>query len=517
MKTLMTSLILFLIGIIVYAQPSDGQLNAKIKSNHSSATSVELIGSGLTEKSYDDGAYRTFYRRSYRIKSPTEHTGITRVYSGSIQYVRSGGSYIFDKFLIGDTWYLGVPNPDQNEIIIILKADLKKYISTYHYNKIVGDISEITFPSDPEYRWHTLSSVSFKTKVTYSEKISNTKLQKAEHTYVVRLYADEFKGPWNGFQSREEDKERKQISLEEYTREELNNMKTLDMIDAENQAANVIASLPNVGDVESFESSEQLFYFIHDIILTKTADEIHAYFYKVISDECYQENSTVLFNNSTKKWMDELLENLDAYKIAYCQYPTVKAKQSSMIQFYDRANTRMLRMTASTSDNTWKLTLISFYPASASEQEELKNMEDNCQEKPDLAVREVKSYEVGDKVIGIFSNGEFNSTIDKLDPYNKNRYFIKLDGDGSGKGYWMEETHLKPGSNTSSSDSDIENEETKSTESAFKIDETVYVKTSKGKMKATIKELTSEKAYVDFKNPLYDDMWVNISNVSREK
>lgn len=519
MKTLITTMFMILLGIIVIAQPSDGTIKAKIQADSPSATNIELLGSGTTSREYSDGAYYNYYRRSYRTTKPTTYTGISEVYSGSIQYVQSGGSYVFSQYLIGDHWFIGVPDPDKNEILTMLNADLEKYLKNVYYNRVVGELSPITFPADPEYHWHELTSVSFLTKVTYSEKVNSTQVRKAEHTYRVRIYSDEFKGPWKSFNSSREEEDKNAGEVITYTREELEAIPTLSQLDAENRAKAIMASLPNVGDIPAFQSSTQLFYYIHDIILNKSSDEVKAYLYKVIAPVCYQANSTILLNNGDKEWFDKVVDNHEAYKACFCPYPTVKAVQSNMIQWYDRNNKRMLRMTATQVEDTWKLTIIDFYPASKTEQDEMKNNDANCQEAPDLTVREVTSYAVGDAVTGIFSNGEYNATIDKTDPYNSNRYFIKLVGDNSGKGYWMEEVNLKKGhvgtninggSSSSSSSSS-------SSEGSFKVGDDVYVNTTKGKMKATIKEISGEKALVDFKNPMYDDTWVTLTNCSFEK
>ncbi|MBN2730169.1 MAG: hypothetical protein JXR53_13170 [Bacteroidales bacterium] len=519
MKTLITTMFMILLGIMVIAQPSDGTIKAKIQADSPSATNIELLGSGTTSREYTDGAYYNYYRRSYRTTKPTTYTGISEVYSGSIQYVQSSGSYVFSQYLIGDHWFIGVPDPDKNEILTMLNADLEKYLKNVYYNRVVGELSPISFPADPEYHWHELTSVSFLTKVTYSEKINSTQLRKAEHTYRVRIYSDEFKGAWKSFNSSREEEDKNAGEVLTYTKDEIDNMPTLADLDAENRAAAIMASLPSVADAPTFQSSAQLFYYIHDIILNKDVNEVKAHIYKVLAPACFKNNSTVLLNNYDQEWLDKLTNNHEAFKSCYCQYPTVQSESKAGITFYDRNNKRMLRYVGIEDNGTWKLTLISFYPASTSEQEELKSMNENCQEKPDLTVREVLSYKVGDDVTGIFSNGEYNATIDKLDPNISTRYFIKLVGDNSGKGYWMEEVSLKKGhvgTNINGGSSSSSSSESKSS-SSFKVGDDVYVNTTKGKMKATIKEISGEKALVDFKNPMYDDTWVTLTNCSFEK
>ena len=524
MKTLTLTIILIFFGVNVFAQPSTATMKAKIKSNHPSATIIEFTGDGYTERSLNNGVYKNFYIRGYEIKEPTKYAGITYHYFGSIQYIQNGGSWSFSNFLVGDSWYEGVPEPDWNEILTLLNSDIENYLNNYHYTQIVGDLSPIKLADDPEYHWHTLSSVSFNTVVTYSEKVGSTKIGTGEHKYEVRLYSDGYKKPWKSFiSSHDKNYSKLNVEYKDYTSDEIDEMKTLWDIDQEKKAAEEIASLPKV-DVKKFESGKQLFYYTHNIIMTEERDVILAYFYKVIDKEsCFVKGSEVLMSNKTRKWVDNVLDNLEGYRIAHCQYPTVKEESETRIRFYDRRNRRMLDMYGVKRGDTWMLTDIDFFSPREDEYASLKGNDANCQGEPDLTYtpprKEIK-YEVGDKVTGVFSNGEYNAFIDKKDPNYSNRYFIKLEGDNSGKGYWFEEVNLKQGhvgKDINGSGSKDNSSTSKSNSSSFKVGDVVFVNTTNGKMKATIKEIKDKKALVDFKNPLYDDTWVSISNCSYKK
>ena len=127
-------------------------------------------------------------------------------------------------------------------------------------------------------------------------------------------------------------------------------------------------------------------------------------------------------NSGTKAWFDKLINNLDAYKTAHCQYPTVKHQQTGQIEFYDKENRRILRFSGSKSADSWTLNLVSFYPAKANELSRMKNNNANCQAKPNLTVRKVIAYNIGDKINAKFSNGTFPAFIVKKDPSFSNRY-----------------------------------------------------------------------------------------------
>jgi hypothetical protein len=509
---------------VCYAQPSESAIISKIKSGDTSGKilNVELLGSGITEKVYEDGAWHNYYRRSYTTKSKTNYPEIYFIYSGGIQYKLVGGSYQYDQKLIGDWSYDGVPDPDKGEILALINADLIKYLDRNTYNNIVGEISEITFPEDNKFLWHELTSVSFLTNITYSEKISYTEVRRAEQTIEVRLYADEFKGPWKSFLSskKEQGSAKNSGEIIKYTSEEMAQMKTLSELDEENAAKAYQSSLQEVEDVPVFESDKQLFYFVHEIIMTKSVDEVKAYLYKMLEKSCFEDNSTVLLKSRSQKWYDNVIENHQSYIDVHCMYPSVKTYQSGMITFYDRENRRMLRMVGAEQDGTYKLREIDFYPAPSSDIERIKNNDNNCGEKPDLIVRKVLSYEVGDKVIGKFSNGDIPGYIDKKDPYNPDRYFVRLDVND--KGYWMDEVNMKPNDNPQQTDikddnaADNQTEETKTQELSFNVGDKVVVITTQGKKKGKIIKYASHKYLIKFIDPRLGDTWVSKGNLEKE-
>jgi hypothetical protein len=137
----------------------------------------------------------------------------------------------------------------------------------------------------------------------------------------------------------------------------------------------------------------------------------------------------------------------------FCEYPGVKAHQTGQIEFLDREFRSYATITAVQRGNTWKLLDYKFFPADEESLERMKLNNTNCQQKPDLGVTIQESFKVGDAVKVAFSNGTRDCTIDKLDPDNSNRYFVKIVGDNSGKGYWVDGSFItKADSNSSTND-----------------------------------------------------------------
>jgi len=524
MKKLLLLTTAIAVSILTFAQPSQGTMTAKIKGDDSSITSVEFIGNGEIRKEYDDGAWHNYFYQSYKSKSNTDYPGITYVYSGVIRYENNQ----FDQYLIGDSYYEGVPDPDWDEVVALLNTDIEGYVKNNHYVDIVGELSDIELTDDPDFVWHKLNSVSFNTKVTYSEKQGYTELATGERYYRVRLYSDGYKEPWKSFNSSylKDKVDKNSFEIKEYTSEEIEAMKTLWEIDEENKAANILASLPKI-EVPTFQSGKQLFYYTHDIIMTKDNNEILAYFYAVADPEkCFVKGSSSLMTKDAKEWVNKILDNIEGYRIAHCQYPSIAEEKDHKIRFYDRKNSRMLTMYGEKQEDGWKLTEIEFAAPREDEYAGLRDNDANCQGEPDLTYRERNVYKAGDKVTGVFSNGEYNGTVDMADP-SRNRYQIMLVNDKPGKKYWVDEVNLKPGhvgknigeSSSSSNNSDENNSSSSSSSSSsetFKVGDKVIVKTTQGDKKVKIIKYASHKYLVKFNDPRLGDTWCAPSNLSHQ-
>ncbi|MFK5958246.1 MAG: hypothetical protein QM495_05155 [Lutibacter sp.] len=494
--------------------PSDNELKTKIKANYKGLSSLVLEGNGATEKKFENGTWNFYYRRSFHagFKNP-EYPGVTGVVYGSVRYIKAGGSYVFHNFSSRGTKMEGVPAPDKKEVLALLNSDLYKFVGHNDYNTIVGNISEIIVPEKTEYNWDDLTHVEFNVKTIFTKKISDTELEKAEHIYEVHLYSDGFKKPWKKFMAIEDDYAKKVISKTKHSSEELSNMLTLAETDEANQVEAQIASLPWVEEAPKFETDKQLFYYIHDKLMASEPKAAKAHLYKVLSTTCFEKGAVL--NGRSKEWIDRLFENLNAYQRTYCQYPIVKEEQAGMMTFYDKDSYRSTRMTAKEENGTWKLSLIYFIPPEQSEINRLWKLKGNCAEKPDLTVKIVKEFKIGDIVDVAFSNGTFPAEVKKRDTNFDNRYFVSLlEG---GRGYWVTENAMtistaKPTNNSTKTEN--QHETIKEKESVnFNIGDAVGIRTRSGIMTGTIIKLASHKFLIKLDEEGYQDMWVSTANL----
>jgi len=516
MKNIILSILTLFLMNSAFAQVSDATVLAKIKSSNRDIISLKLTGNGWTERVLEKGVWVKYYRKSYEIKQKTSYPGITVITVNHLTYKNSGSGYRFDGFGVPEYRLFGIPDPDKQEVIALLEADYFNFLESHHYNKIVGEVSEISFPGDVVFWWKDVDRVHFDVEVTYSKKVSNTELEKATHLYEVAIfYKDDYKGEMKGFRSFEDDSKRKVISTEKFSESELEAMKTLQMVDDENKAKDELSALPKIENLPVFESEKQMIYFLHEKIMTEDASTAKAYVYKMLSKT--RKEGEYILKEFAKNWVDKIVENTDTYKKTFCMYPVIKEEQFGQVSFFDKEKYKNVTYVGTEEDGTWKIRDIHYYPSSKEDADRMANMQGSCGEKPDLVVRKEVTYEIGDVVDVKFSNGNFPAIVDKKDPNFSNRYFVKLvDG---GRGYWKTEEELSPStaSNTTQAQETQQmgsvSEEEVVNEVAFKVNDKVGVKTRSGVMKGKIIKASNGKFLVKFRDPRYQDLWVAESNL----
>jgi len=483
--------IILSISTMMQAQiPSDSQIKAKIKELFKGATSITLEGKGGTEKVFEDGVWKYYYRRSFHTtyKDP-KYPKITAIAYNSIRYIKAGNRYVFNKTFSRGTEMKGVDKPKIEDIRKILKADVYKFVGHNNYNDIVGKLGEINFKPDTYFKWQDVTHVEFIIELEYTERTSNNELENAKHFYEVHLYSEGFKKPWNKFLAFEQSDNTKVLSKRKLSESELNSLRTLAEIDEDNQAQAVLKELPWVEDAPEFQTDKQLFYFIHNKLMASAPQEAKAYLYKVLSKNVFERGA--ILKEREKEWIDRLINNLKAYQYTYCQYPKVKEEQEGSITFYDKDRYRSTRMRAYEEGGTWKIGLIYFIPPAQEEINKLAKTVGNCAEKPNLEVKEKINYNIGDIVDVKFSNGTFAGEIDKKDSNFDNRYYVKLLDDG--RGYWVNDDTLTP---------------SKVKKVSFAVGDKIGAKFRSGTMPGTILEIRGDEYMIKFDDAGYSDMWL---------
>jgi len=426
-----------------YAQPAQSTMLAKVKSEFDvDLISHKLIGPGGIDREYRDGFYVDIFTQPFEVVQKSDYPEYPTRYKASLRYLKSGSDWVFEQFTVGSSSYLNVPEPNQAEMLKLLKENLSVWMEG-DYDRAVGEIENLKFAADPDWYFRKPTETAFYIHATFSIVSSYTELSKSERVYRITAKRNDLKSPWVITGGSEKSDARKLISTTKYTETEIKAMKSLGKLAEEQSAAATMNGLPKVPDAPIFQSEQQLFYYLHEQLRhAANGPTAEAYLMTVVDASCFEDGSTVFFKPYHADWINYVVANIEAYKASYCDYPGVKHQQYGYIEFLNRNFTSFISMTAKPSGNTWKITDFRFSAQPQAVIDQMKNDDSKCQSKPDLTVKEKVKYQIGDKVTVQFSNGARPCTIDKIDPNMDTRYSVKIEGDTSGRAYWIDDTFI---------------------------------------------------------------------------
>ena len=342
---------LLLFGFNCNAQPSDASILQKLKSDNSNPLliSTKITGQrGAANKDVENGYEVTNFYRSYEAKLNTEYPGVTRIYRSMVKYGYRGGSWKYLQSLVGDNTYHGIPNPTWAELETLLTSNWKETLG-YDYTQIVGEIEDLALTDDPDWVWHTMSSVSFNISMKYSKKINNTDLETVQQTYRIRLYAENYKDPWNeDFLSSSE----KKVSLgtQTYTSQELKDMRTLKEMDIEKRTNAEIANLPEI-EIPEYANHAQLMLHFHTLLMTADGPTIEAYLRKMLTSGYFDPNMKQVLNTRGADLINNTVEISSRYRNQYCEDPQLKHTQDNMNEWFNKNASSYSRVSSSNFGN----------------------------------------------------------------------------------------------------------------------------------------------------------------------
>ena len=490
MKKILIILTLTLMSIDMNAQvPSDARVKQQIRKRFPEGT-IHLGGSS-TSKKREGLIWHYYYWRHFSLTKKDPASGLTGKINSALVYEKINGKYVFDNYATITTEVVGKKPLNKIEVIKYLKTNLSDFLG-YDYNYIVGNMPVISIPEGTKFNWSSPDQVTFNVKAVYTKKISNSQVEKAEHTYETMLFKDANTGKWNRILASEIEGQKKIISKGNFS----SNMKTLQELDEAQESATAISSLPSVDNPPVFKSDKQLFYYIHDRLMASPPQEAKAHLYKVLSKESFQNGSTL--KPYTQMWFDKLINNLKSYQYTFCQYPQVKDEQTGAIYFYNKDKSKFVRMTASQENGTWKLDVIDYYPPSQDLVNRLWKTKGNCTQKPDLSIKAKVHFNIGDKVDVETQYGLETGEIVKKDTNFDNRFFVKLQ---NGKSIWVNANQMKPSSSKST---------------GLGIGSHVGIRTRSGVFWGKIIKQSGNKSLIKLDKSGYQDMWIPTSELVRE-
>lgn len=328
------ALLVSLFPAFLFAQPSDAQVIKDL--SNQGVISIKLTSkNGHKQWNSDYGTWEYVRGVKEVIREYPKKKGVKIKIVGDAVYQLYGSKYKYWKFRVISNEYIGMDVPSSEELMKIVRSDLKKFVSSYWYNRIIGDIKAIYFPEDPKITWHTPNSVSFNIIAEYTALVSDIHTEDIVQTYNVRLYRESEDKPWNNFISSK--LERKTSNRKEYSRSEVKQMKTLGEIDREQAAQAALSSLPQM-DIPKFKSGVELVLYLHNLLLDGTPEQVEAFLMKTLAPSAFVSGSTTQLNRRGADMINNTIKNAfkkrGTYKQQYCRNPFVDKRRSSKSRIY---------------------------------------------------------------------------------------------------------------------------------------------------------------------------------------
>lgn len=421
----------------LFAQPSDEEVRKRSMQAGAMETRFTsekgTVHTTLTEK---------WYMRTVESKWETNYPEIKRWERNEYRYDYKGGAWVYTRTYQNSSWYDGIPNPSEAEIVALLEK------SQVGYQGAVLQKPVFRLAADPKWNWHTFNRVECMVEVELYEKVNYTNVARKKIIFPINLYRDTGGGvhdgnstvyfknaPWlpiympvisSSYGSETI------LDTKEYTNEEAEQIRTAQEMEAEVQEGNRLDALGSL-DIPDFKSDKEAIAWIHQILLEGDKQKIELLLRKRLSAYYFEQGSSVRLNEAGNTLLSNTLMAAAHYKDLFCAQPTVKHAQDNMIQFYDRELQSHARIAVEQVDGLFRIRDIDCVAEPNSDKLAACQMagESNCGEAIDVSPENpVARFAIGDRV-RVNWNGQgaqfFNGKVLKLDPHDENRYFVEFD------------------------------------------------------------------------------------------
>lgn len=197
--------VLFLGGVSqVAAQPSDAELKKQLTSPKTVSVTLGKPGTIEWSKTYK----KYVWNRHFTAKLKTDDPSIFVIVKGYASYDVMGGRYVFWRTFTSSNNYEGIPDPTAADVdALIAKWGLEKWLGNYNFNRVIGKVESIGLSDQPEFEWHTPTSVSMNVITVYTERTNDVGgRERISRTLRVRLYRDTPKSEWKNLLVTSEDR-----------------------------------------------------------------------------------------------------------------------------------------------------------------------------------------------------------------------------------------------------------------------------------------------------------------------
>jgi hypothetical protein len=326
-----TSLLVLGLFHSAFAQPSDEQVLKDM--TNPGIIEVKLTPSNGQKQWNADYGIWEYVRGVNAIREYKEKEGVTIKIVGDAVYQMYGATdYKYWKFRVISNEYLGMGAPSSEELMEIVQGDFPKFLSSYWYNRIVGEVKALYIADDPNFYWHTPNSLSFNVVAEYTAKVSNIHLEDIVQTFEVRLYRDGEDKPWKNFISSARD--RVNENRRELPREEMDNLKSLAIIDGERKAEAALAGAPKV----SFSDPKEFAFALNRELRNGTPESVEAFLIQSLAPMHFASGSTILLSargaQLVNQTVDAAFKGRLPYAKQFCNQPGIDERRSSASRIY---------------------------------------------------------------------------------------------------------------------------------------------------------------------------------------
>ncbi len=355
---LLRSILLFAalaLGVpVLQAQPSDAQV---LKDISWPGVIKKELRPGTIKKVWSSANAQYYWDRAcvvWRNANIPEYPDAVIEIGGFARYSYVTNTY--QDFLTTYNTYTGIPGPKKEEVMGMLRANLRGTLGEYKFNTIVGDLRYLRFPEDGGPIWESPTHLTVPVLTEYERKEGPTWTVTYADSLMVHFYRDAINAPWKPDMISEE-KQSVRGQRKEYPEWELKKMPTLGSIAAEEQAQEAASSLPEV-EVPAFATDREAMQYTVDILRTADEQRIRAYLLKVLSAGWFVEGSTTQLTSQAQGWMDGIIQVCCKSRMnwgeQYCARPAEKEYYNNQFSLWNKVKDKASRFVWERGGTTWK-------------------------------------------------------------------------------------------------------------------------------------------------------------------
>ena len=172
------------------AAPKDSDIVARILGDGKGKLSVAVTDNKAGEWEWNAKEQTWYFQRGYLVKRsanmPDFPNAVLEV-GGLAVYRYVNGQWVHSKDLVTFNRYHGLPQPDNDTLLTIVKSAPDRAFRT-DWHLVEGGIKEMSIPTTPAFKWHNPKSFSFPVRVSYKLRWDNVHTVDCTREWDVRVY-----------------------------------------------------------------------------------------------------------------------------------------------------------------------------------------------------------------------------------------------------------------------------------------------------------------------------------------